>query len=809
MRTRLFRAEGTSRLRMQALAMLGLVIFFGGLVCLLYYSLLPYAGFEFVGAARIGAIVRGSPAEAAGLRVGDEVLSMDGVPFGLGRAYLRPGQETLQFTVSREGQLLELEIVLTTPSLRERFYTSSHYLVALAFWIIAMAVLALKPRDVVAQLFVLIALLGTLILVVWLIADLGLAWANMLMAAVAVLLGPLFVHFHTLFPERSEFKGKGALLGSLYAVALILLSVSITSDLAYYLWLDSGGEWRSSRPLTPVIEAFFFLCLLIGLILLLRARLVGTSETSRRRAAVVFFGTALALMPFMVLIVIPHIFSAPYLVSTWLTLLALVLIPLSYVYAMYRRDLMKLDGTINRTVVFYVLALSLVGLYVGISLGVRRFVPDASSGTITLTNAMLFIGLVLLVNPLKQRTQIAVDRVLYGGWYNYQSFISRTSEALRDALDVPTISQLLQRHVGGIMRFKAVALLLPDQQSHTFHVRGGRGFDDTLTASPQGEVARFLLDAGKPVDHAALCDRFEGEPAAWQELAAWSEPGARMWVPLVQQDELMGLLVLGSKKADDFVTQGDLDILDTLAQQVANAIRRQQLVERLQGHVEEVQALGRQILALQERNQHRLSRELHDLVLQRIFVVRHLLEQTQEIFMPEKVEEASDTLLELADYLRSIMFELRAPAWDDTDLPTAVEDYALSFEDRQGLPILFQACGDDPGDLIPDEVRTAVYRIFQESLNNAWKYAGAEQVEVTLDLQKDRLHLEVRDDGVGFEVPAHLGGYVGKGRLGLVSMRERAEEVGGTCRIESGLGQGTRIVVDVPLPAPQDTEGVE
>jgi signal transduction histidine kinase len=354
------------------------------------------------------------------------------------------------------------------------------------------------------------------------------------------------------------------------------------------------------------------------------------------------------------------------------------------------------------------------------------------------------------------------------------------------------------------MRFKAVALLLPDHRGRALHVRGGHEFDMTLTMSPQGEVARFLLDLGKPVEHAALCDRFRNDSTILQELSTWSQAGAQIWVPLVQQDELVGLLVLGTKQADDFVTQGDLDILDTLAQQVANTIRRLQLVDTLQGRVEEVQALGRQILALQERNQHRLSRELHDLVLQRLFVVRHLLEQTEEIFVPEKIEEANETLLELARYLRSITFELRTPAWDGTDLAAALEDYALNVEDRQGLPVLFQVRGNDPGDLMADEIRTAIYRIFQESLNNAWKYARAQQVEVALDLRSDRVCLEVRDDGVGFEVPAHLGGYVGKGRLGLVSMRERAEEVGGTCEIESEPGQGTRVSVRIPFGSRED-----
>ncbi|HSQ08905.1 MAG TPA: GAF domain-containing sensor histidine kinase, partial [Chromatiaceae bacterium] len=507
-------------------------------------------------------------------------------------------------------------------------------------------------------------------------------------------------------------------------------------------------------------------------------------------------------------IAIPHIFSAPYIVPTWLTLLALILIPLCYVYAMYRRDLMKLDSTINRSVVLYLLTLILLGLYLGVSLGFRRFVPHASSAAITLTDAGLFVGLVLLVDPLKQRTQIAVDRVLYGGWYNYQSFISRTSQGLRDALDVPSISQLLDRHVAGTMRFKAVALLLPDHRSHTFHVRGGSGFDDTLTASSQGEVARFLLDVGKPVDHAALCDRFVNEPATRQELAAWSEAGVQMWVPLIQQDELMGLLVLGSKQADDFVTQGDLDILDTLAQQVAHAIRRLQLVDSLQGRMEEIQALGRQILALQEKNQHSLSRELHDHVLQRLFVVRHLLEQARGASGSDRNDQARETLLELAIYLRSITFELRAPEWEETDLPTALEDYALNIEEKQGLPVLFRARGNGRGAQMPEEVRTAVYRIFQESLNNAWKHAQAERIEAILDLQEHHLCLEVRDDGIGFEVPRHLGGYVGKGKLGLVSMRERAEEVGGTCEIESEPGRGTRIVVRIPLSPAHHGEAI-
>jgi signal transduction histidine kinase len=804
MLVRFSHSQRTGRFEVQALAVLGIVILFAGVATFVYYATLPYAGFEFVGPGRIGDVIAGSPAEAAGLQAGDQVLTLNGEPFRMGRAYLRPGQETLHLTVSRDGQVMPVEIALVPPSLKERFFTSSHLLVALIFWIVAMAVLIFKARDSVAQRFVLVTLLGVLVLAVWLLADLGLAWANMLMATVIVVFSALCVHLHTLFPERTDFRGKRLLLASVYGAGLFLLLLSNASDLAYYLHLDGKGGWLASLPSTEAVGAFFSVCVLIVLALLVRAGFVTGCEAGRRRARLVLLGTGGALLPSVVLIAIPQMFSAPYVVPTWLTLLALVLIPLSYAYAMYRRDLTKLDTGINRTAVLYLLTLALAGLYVSMSLGLARLFPHATPGIVSATDAGLFLGLVLVTNPLKDRIQVAVDRLLYGGWYNYQSFISRTSRALRDAIDVPGVSQVLERFLLGTMRFKAFVFLLADQEAGDLSLRGGVGFEDAPAIPLKGVLAHALLDSADPIDHASLCDQLSADSAdsaAGRQLAAWAQAGAEAWVPLIQNKELMGLVVLGSKQADDFITQGDREILSTLAQQVAVAIGRLQLVDRLQGQFEEARALGRQILALQERNQHRLSRELHDLVLQRLIVAKMSLEGAQGRFVPESIAQVHGILLELLAYVRSITTELRGPDWEDTDLRAALEDYALKFEDHQGLPVHFQANGEDLGAPLPDELRTAVYRIFQESLTNAWKHARAQQIGARLDLRTDGVHLEVWDDGIGFEKPPHLGKQVGKGHLGLVGMRERAEEVGGTCRVESKPGKGTRVLVEIPLVA--------
>lgn len=793
----LLSGERTRRLSTQVLAVLGAVVLIGGVAIFAYYATLPYAGFELVGVAGIGVVLPDSPAQAAGLQAGDQVQTIDGEPLRAGRVYLHPGQEILRLTVSRDGQALPVEIALAPPSPAERFYTSSHLLVALAFWIVAMAVLAFKSRDATARMFVLVTLLAALALVVWLLADLGLAWANMLMADAVVLVGALFVHFHTLFPVCAQFKGKGALLTGIYATSLALLLLSSVSDLAYYLHPGPDRNWLATLPTTQAVGAFFLLCILIGLALLARAHFFAESETSRRRADLVLGGTVLAVLPLLVLIAIPRLFSAPYLVPTWLPLLALALIPLSYAYGMYRHDLLKLDGAVNRAVVFYLLALTLTALYLGGALAARRLLPEATAGTITMVDAALFVGLTLLVNPIKERAQVAVDHVLYGGWYDYQSFISDTSAALRDAPDVAGVGRVLAQYLTGTMRFQTFALLLADPPSQAFTQRGGQGFGDLPAISRTGVLARCLLDLEQPAEHTTLYARLSTEAAAGQQLSAWVQAGAGLWAPLVQQGELLGLLVLGKKQADDFVTQGDLDILDTLAQQVAVALRRLHLMDELQGQMAEIRAMGRQILALQERNRHNLSHELHDLVLQRLVIAKNSLEQAQATLAPDMIVQAREILLELTLYVRSITVELRAPDWAELDLRTALEDYALNFEDKQGLPVQLRVSGQDPGALMPDEVRTAVYRIFQESLTNAWKHAQAQQIEAALEMAPDRVRLEVHDDGVGFAVTPRR--VASRGHLGLVSMRERAAEVGGTCGVESEPGQGTWVRVEIPL----------
>ena len=802
MRNRLLNAELHRRLAMQLLILLGIATFLVGVGVLAYLLSLPPTGFELGGGATVGAVASDGPAAKAGLRVGDQVLSINGLaPMSSGQVYLQPGQKALELEIRRGGAAMEIEIILAPRSLAGILDKTGYFFMALGFWIIATVVLAFKPRDSVARTFILLCLLATTVIVIWPMADLGALWANLLMTVLVAAIGPLFVRYHTLFPERIDFRGRRALLASLYGIGAALAMVSLALDAMFYtgMYRRFGvGSWPSAAP---VLKAYFVVCLLIGLGLLVRTYRTAGSERSKRQIALVLLGTVLALLPLIAFILVPQILFSLYLLPPWLPLLMLGFIPASYLYATYRHNLMRFDRAVNRSVVYFVLSLCLVLLYLGLEWAARSLWPANRASEITIWDVVTILILLFALQPVKRRTEILVDRFFFGGWYNYESFTQQMARALNGATDMDTIRSLLTQDVARTMRVKEIALLLPGG-SDAMCVAQPSSFEAEIPDCASGALTDFLCAHGQPIEHSAVCKRLASQPAARAQLAAYSEVGVQVWVPLVEQVRLVGILVLGNKVADEFYSKADYAMLLTLAQHAATAIARARIIEEHKARVDEVQALTSRLTALQERNQQRMAKEIHDQAVQDVLFVRRLLESALREYDRRKIEGAYDELKRIAADLEHIIFELRPPELEQGELGELLQTYATRSQRRLKLDVAFECVGSKDGSVVPDEVKLAIYRIFQESLHNAAKHAQAEEVLARLELQPDGLCLEVKDNGTGFEVPTSLSALINGDRTGLVGMQERAREVGGTFELESHLGRGTHIVVRVPLRAP-------
>jgi signal transduction histidine kinase len=146
--------------------------------------------------------------------------------------------------------------------------------------------------------------------------------------------------------------------------------------------------------------------------------------------------------------------------------------------------------------------------------------------------------------------------------------------------------------------------------------------------------------------------------------------------------------------------------------------------------------------------------------------------------------------------VRDISLLLRPALLDDLGLTPALQWLLEDFERRSGVACEFSEEGVQ--DLLPDSVKTCVYRVVQEALHNCEKHAEASQVRVVVRQSADHIHVEMDDNGRGLEL--NTKGMPGRNAgLGILGMRERAARVGGVLALESSPGRGTRISLQIPL----------
>jgi two-component system nitrate/nitrite sensor histidine kinase NarX len=192
-----------------------------------------------------------------------------------------------------------------------------------------------------------------------------------------------------------------------------------------------------------------------------------------------------------------------------------------------------------------------------------------------------------------------------------------------------------------------------------------------------------------------------------------------------------------------------------------------------------------------ERN--RLARDLHDAVTQTLFSASLIADVLPRLWEanPEEGRRRLEELRELTRgalaEMRTLLLELRPAALVDAELSELLRQLAESITGRARVPVSLEVVGSCE---LPNEIKVALYRIAQESLNNVAKHAGATQATVTLRCQPGRVLLRIRDDGSGFDLEG-----LPPESLGLGIMRERAQTIGAALNIDSQVGRGTEIEV--------------
>jgi signal transduction histidine kinase len=209
------------------------------------------------------------------------------------------------------------------------------------------------------------------------------------------------------------------------------------------------------------------------------------------------------------------------------------------------------------------------------------------------------------------------------------------------------------------------------------------------------------------------------------------------------------------------------------------------------------------VLQAQEEERNRIARELHDGTAQSLATLLINLDVLEPHLPADDatLQTGFSRLKQLTnrtlDEVRGLSHALRPAILDDVGLIPAIQACCDEWTETFGVPVRVEL-EPVPGERLPTEIETALFRIVQEALMNAGKYAAASAVRVALSFSDESVQLVVEDDGAGFDV-TRLQGPTRHGGLGLYSMQERAALLGGTLTIDTTPGNGTRITVTGPL----------
>ena len=424
-------------------------------------------------------------------------------------------------------------------------------------------------------------------------------------------------------------------------------------------------------------------------------------------------------------------------------------LPLAIGFSILKYHLYDIDLVINRTLVYGALTAIVASGYVLIVTALGAILPAEG----TLLPSLLATGVIAaLFAPLREWLQRGVNRLMFGRRDDPYVVLSQLGRLLSYSATPHTTLQTVVDTIATALRLPYAAIQLEQDSAYKISAEFGAKYG----AAGAGQIA----------------------------------------IPLVHQNEVVGQLVVAPRSPGESLAPNDRQLLEDIAHQagaVAHAVRLTAALQRSR----------QRLVTAREEERRRLRRDLHDGLGPTLASHTLKLDTAMELIHEEPdaaIEQLRDLHKQTQDIvadIRRLVHQLRPPALDDLGLVGAVQAH-IQHNRRAGSGLRF-AVEAPPAGLppLPAAVELAAYRITMEAVTNVIRHARAESCQVRFILKSGLPHpalqIHVSDDGQGLPEQLHYG-------VGVTSMHERAEELGGRVVIEPAEGDGTHVYAELPLP---------
>ena len=430
----------------------------------------------------------------------------------------------------------------------------------------------------------------------------------------ATILPCLFLHCFLVFPaEKKIAQRHRGVLKLLYVPGIALW---IAMSFFYLRRHDYVREFFLVQlpPLGNLTTGFLFTYSIAGQLLLLHTCFAAPSPSQRRQARWLLLGIAAGTLPQAIFTTIPGVWevSIPYVSFSAYTL---CLIPICYIVAIIRHRLMNIELIINRSVVYALVSGFALGIYLLSIQGLTRFFHPTAARSWTVTAISVLIAAVLFA-PAKTRIQKIIDRAFDREAYNYRQTLLDLSKTLHSILDLEILVRTLLRQVTEAMHISWGVVMYRVLKGHdvsgpTFVPEATVGIDslpDSLELTLPASLLELLQKAEKPLDFSdQQLERNSIQLSGPVEDSVYDAESfiifltTAVWIPFVtrtkNQENLVGLLVLGQKLSEEPYTQADLALLGTLAHQGATAVENATLYAQLSARTKAMEMAREQLMA--------------------------------------------------------------------------------------------------------------------------------------------------------------------------------------------------------------------
>jgi len=610
-----------------------------------------------------------------------------------------------------------------------------------------------------------------------------------------------YYHFVCLFTKKRS--GLMVYLGyGIWLVIAVLTAFGYILRDAYFaqgtLYLDYG----SSFYLLASSSGFFMLAAIVRLVRHYRG---STDPAARNRVVYLLLG----LIAFTILglsDLVPALLKYP------IDYVGGVVNALIISYVILRYQLLDIKFVVRKGLVYSSLTIFLTALYL-LGLFLLQIFFQSWIGYSSLALVAVFALVVaVLFNPLRTFFQKWIDRIFYRETYDYRQVLLHLSDRISNVLDLGELAQSMLAPVVKNLHAKRAALLFPEIDSGDFNTQFVQQAtkeepSTKLRLTKDNPVVTWLATNGKTLRR----ERVDIEPqfkGMWEaERVALDTLGLELFCPIRSKGNLIGILAVAEKQSGSPYSDEEVDLLMTMANEVAVAVENARMLDSLKTQQLRVRQLLTQAITAQEEERKRISVDLHDSVAQWLAAASYRAQTYSALISGhDNNDEAQSELAAMESTidkslkeLRRVVTGLRPPALDELGLNHALRQ---SLEDLKGDGIVCQFTEVGTPVRLPSSVEIAVYRLVQEALTNVRKHANANKVNLRLQFQADRLLVEVHDNGSGFDLSQTLGSAVSVGHVGLLGMKQRVETLGGDIKIKTRKGTGTTISLSLPLQSP-------